>query len=79
MDAQALSSLDRLTGTYATTPILGLEIPLVTVPVAPGRNLAILVETAVRNHIMRLKGYDAAQDFIERQRRAIELEQRKMK
>lgn len=74
MNAEALGNVDRLTGTYATTPILGLDIPQVTVPVAPGRNLAILVETAVRNHMMRLKGYDAAQDFIERQRKAIEQE-----
>ncbi len=72
MTELALSSVDRLAGTHATNPILGLEIPQVTVPVAPGRNLAILVETAVRNHIMRLKGYDASADFIDRQRRAIE-------
>jgi len=72
MSEKSLTSVDRLTGTHATTPILGLEIPQVTVPVAPGRNLAILVETAVRNHIMRLKGYDGSSDFIERQRQAIE-------
>jgi HPr kinase/phosphorylase len=72
MTEQILANVDRLAGTHATTPILGLEIPQVTVPVAPGRNLAILVETAVRNHIMRLKGYDASIDLIERQRRAIE-------
>jgi HPr kinase/phosphorylase len=72
MNDDELSRLDRLAGTYATTHLLGLDIPEVTVPVAPGRNLAILVETAVRNHIMRLKGYDAAADFVERQRQAIE-------
>jgi len=72
MNDSELSELDRLAGTYATTHLLGLDIPEVTVPVAPGRNLAILVETAVRNHIMRLKGYDAAANFIERQQQAIE-------
>ncbi len=72
MNDEELSQLDRLTGTYATTHLLGLDIPEVTVPVAPGRNLAILVETAVRNHIMRLKGYDAVANFIERQQQAIE-------
>lgn len=72
MNDDELSELDRLTGTYATTHLLGLDIPEVTVPVAPGRNLAILVETAVRNHIMRLKGYDAVSNFIERQQQAIE-------
>ena len=39
----------------------------ITLPVAPGRNLAIAVETAVRNHILLQKGYDAAEDFIQRQ------------
>ncbi len=77
MDTEALTTVDRLTGTHATTPILGLEIPQVTVPVAPGRNLAILVEAAVRNHLMRLKGYDASADFIDRQRRAIERQSKK--
>jgi serine kinase of HPr protein (carbohydrate metabolism regulator) len=33
--------------------------------------MAILVETAVRNHILRLKGYDASADLIERQRRSL--------
>jgi HPr kinase/phosphorylase len=36
--------------------------------------MAILVETAVRKHMLRLKGYDAGEDFIERQRAAIEAE-----
>ena len=34
--------------------------------------MAILVETAVRNHALRLKGYQADVDFIERQRKAID-------
>jgi len=44
----------------------------VTVPIAPGRNMAVLVETAVRHYLLRLQGYDASEDFIERQRTAIE-------
>jgi HPr kinase/phosphorylase len=40
-------------------------------PVAPGRNLAILVEAAVRHQILRIRGYDAGVDFIDRQARAI--------
>jgi len=72
MDIEALSNVDRLSGTYSTTPILGLEIPQIIIPVAPGRNLAILVETAVRSHIMRLKGFNPAAVFIERQRQAIQ-------
>ncbi|MEN8175544.1 MAG: HPr(Ser) kinase/phosphatase [Pseudomonadota bacterium] len=75
LDAVHLGDMDRLTGSYSARSILGLDIPQVTVPVAPGRNMSILIETAVRNHMLRLKGYDAAEDFIERQRRAIDDEQ----
>lgn len=72
MNEQQMASLDRLSGTYGTTDVLGLKIPQVTVPVAPGRNLAILVEAAVRNHMLKLKGYDAGEDFIARQQQAIQ-------
>jgi HPr kinase/phosphorylase len=72
MDQYELSRMDRLAGNRGTRRLLGLEIPEVMVPVAPGRNMAILVETAVRSHILRLKGYQASDDFIERQRREVE-------
>ncbi len=62
---------DRLGNDNKTRNLLGAEIPLMTLPVAPGRNLAILVEAAARNHLMMINGYDAAEDFIERQRLAI--------
>ncbi len=67
-----LAQMDRLQGSYASRHVLGVDTPEVTVPVAPGRNLAILVETAVRQHIHRLKGYDAGEDFIMRQRKMIQ-------
>jgi len=63
---------DRLGDSQPTRKILGLEIPELTLPVAPGRNLAVLVETAARNHLLKLGGYNAAVDFIERQRCAIQ-------
>jgi HPr kinase/phosphorylase len=72
LDDESLAKMDRLTGSYSTRNILGLEIPLVTLPVAPGRNMAILMETAVRNYILRQAGYDASEDFVTRQRIAIE-------
>lgn len=43
--------------------IMGIKVTEVTVPVAPGRNLAILVEAAARNHLLRLHGYDSAAEF----------------
>lgn len=57
----------RLTGNLGTRPVLDVAIPQITIPVAPGRNLAVLVETAVRLHLLRSKGFDAAQTFIDRQ------------
>lgn len=59
--------LDRLYGTSQPRDILGVDIPTVTLFVAPGRNLAVMVETAVRHHLLVLKGYDAADDFVRRQ------------
>ena len=40
--------------------ILGLQVPLVRMPVAPGRNIAILVEVAARNQLLRARGHHAA-------------------
>jgi HPr kinase/phosphorylase len=66
-----LATVDRLSGCHDTRLVLGLQVPEVTIPVAPGRNMAILVETAVRNHMLKLKGYDASSAFIETQREAV--------
>ena len=38
---------------------------------AAGRNLAVLTEAAVRNHVLQMRGIDTYQDFIERQRNAM--------
>jgi HPr kinase/phosphorylase len=46
--------------------ILGVELKLVRMPVAPGRNIALLVEVAARNQLLREGGYDAARRFVER-------------
>lgn len=46
--------------------ILGVELPLARMPVAPGRNIALLVEVAARNQLLREGGYDAARRFVER-------------
>lgn len=72
MSGKRMQEIDRLQGNHRSRKILDVEIPEITLPVAPGRNLAVLVEAAVRNHILKLKGYDATTDFIERQRRYIE-------
>jgi len=57
---------DRLGLRNESFLILGAEVPLVRMPVAPGRNIALLVEVAARNQLLREGGYDAAQRFVER-------------
>jgi HPr kinase/phosphorylase len=60
-------AMARLTGLTDTRHVLDVEVPQITIPVAPGRNLAVLVEAAVRNHLLRSKGIDPAQTFMDRQ------------
>ncbi len=72
VSVEELNKIDRLEGNRQATSVLEVETPLIQIPVAPGRNLAVLVEAAVRNHILYFNGYDAAWDFIERQRRLME-------
>ena len=47
--------------------ILGMPMRKIIIPVAAGRNLAVLLEAAVRNYILQLRGIDSTQEFIERQ------------
>ncbi len=63
--------VDRLDMRASDRHILGVEVPEVHIPVAVGRNLAVLVEVAVRNHILKLRGFNSAEEFVERQRVAI--------
>ncbi len=72
MDDETLSRMDRLKGSRSETSILGVSVPQISIPVAYGRNLAILVEAAAQNHALRLKGYDASDDFAARQQRLIQ-------
>ena len=67
-----MKNIDRLQGSYTKQEILGISIDRVTLPVAPGREMAVLVETAVRQYILLDRGYDAAEAFIGRQRKAID-------
>ena len=52
-----------------TQEILGVPVRKVVIPVAAGRNLAVLLEAAVRNTILQLRGIDSMQDFMDRQQR----------
>lgn len=66
-----LWEIDRIGGTHHNQTILDVEIPRVQIPVAPGRNVAVIIEAAVRNHVLFLNGYSAADDFIKRQQELI--------
>jgi HPr kinase/phosphorylase len=59
-------SVDRLRGNTSTMEVLELDIPRITLPVMAGRNLSIIAEAAVRDFMLKMKGYDAASAFIER-------------
>ena len=52
--------------------VLGMQVRKVVVPVAAGRNIAVLTEAAVRNTILRLRGIDTMREFVARQQRAIQ-------
>ena len=63
---------ERLTGDSGSRHVLDLDVPLITLPVMPGRNLAVLTEAATRLHILRTKGIDPAAMFIARHSNLLE-------
>lgn len=62
----ANKTYDRMGIDDQTTTILDLEIPSITIPVKPGRNLAVIIEVAARNSRQKKLGYNAAQDLLKR-------------
>lgn len=70
-----IKSDDRLHGMHSKLNILSTDIARVVIPVGPGRNLSVLLETAVRNHRLRCAGYNASQDFINRQKDFLDSQQ----
>lgn len=63
------SDAPRLPLDAQTQEVLGVPIRKVVIPVAAGRNLAVLLEAAVRNTILQFRGIDSMQDFMDRQQR----------
>lgn len=57
---------DRLQLQEYSEEILGVTVPQVRIPVASGRSIAVLVEVAVRNHILRLRGINSTLEFMAR-------------
>ncbi|MDF7675865.1 HPr(Ser) kinase/phosphatase [Neisseriaceae bacterium ESL0693] len=71
-DDQYMQSLDRLSIQSETESILNVAVRSITLPVAVGRNLAVLVEAAVRNYILQLRGKDSTKEFLHRHNAMLE-------
>jgi len=65
------SQYERLPLAPLTQDVLGVPVLKVIIQVVAGRNIAVLVEVAVRNTILQLRGIHTAQDFLQRQRAAM--------
>ncbi|MFH4416487.1 MAG: HPr(Ser) kinase/phosphatase [Neisseriaceae bacterium] len=70
-DDEYMKSLDRLSMHIEKQTILDVPVRKITVPVGPGRNIAVLTEVAVRNHILQLRGLNSIEEFLERHNKAM--------
>ena len=68
----ARDAAERLPLSELAEDILGVTVRKVVIPVAAGRNLAVLLEAAVRNYILQLRGKDSAVEFLAQQKQAME-------
>ena len=69
---EQLAAIDRLHGSRHVRQVMEVDVAEIRLPVAPGRNLAVLVEAAARSQILHHNGYDAPDDFVARQRGFLE-------
>ncbi len=76
-DTQSPEALDRLNAKMQHERILGVNITKVVIPIAAGRNIAVLVEVAVRNHILLMRGINGTQQFMKRQKQLMQKESKK--
>ena len=63
---------ERMPTEPLTQDVLGIPVRKVVIQVVAGRNIAVLVEAAVRNSILQLRGIDTYREFVERHRRAMD-------
>ncbi len=68
----ARDAAERLPLSELSEEILGVTLRKVIIPVVAGRNLAVLLEAAVRNYILQLRGIDSSAEFLQRQKRAMQ-------
>ena len=60
------SDFDRLGTESHVWPILSVDVPLVRIPLRPGRNIASLIEVVARNQLLKYRGHDSAREFQEK-------------
>jgi HPr kinase/phosphorylase len=70
--AAGRDTAERLPLAEQSEDILGVTVRKVVIPVAAGRNLAVLLEAAVRNYILQLRGINSGAEFVARQKRAMD-------
>jgi len=68
LERPGTAETERLPLHELSEEILGVAVRKVVIPVVAGRNIAVLLEAAVRNHILQLRGVDSTAEFAERQR-----------
>jgi len=71
LDRSGTTETERLPLHEQSEDVLGVAVRKVVIPVAAGRNLAVLLEAAVRNYILQLRGIHSTAEFLERQRAEI--------
>lgn len=65
-------SYDRTGLDTSSYRIMDVELPHIVLPVSPGRNMAVIIEAATRNYLLKLMGYDAAKEFQDKLTRKME-------
>ena len=60
------TTYDRIGNEYHYVDILGVKVPHITIPIQPGRNLAVILEVAAMNNRQKRQGYDSAKEFSDR-------------
>ena len=73
-DIQNPQELDRLNVKTQHERVLEVDISKVVIPIAAGRNIAVLVEVAVRNHMLLIRGINATQQFSKRHKQMMQKE-----
>ena len=62
---EKLAEEDRVLGGNSTTTINGVTLPQIRIPIRPGRSLAVIIEVATRNQLLKQRGLDSNQAFTE--------------